>query len=34
MVSVSSFLGLKEKDVEVPNANIGGLFLVCDEFGF
>jgi hypothetical protein len=37
-VSVDGFrqfvLALEEKDVEVTNANISGLFLLCDEFGF
>jgi hypothetical protein len=36
-VSVDGFrsfvLALEEKDVEVTNANIGCLFVFCDEFG-
>jgi hypothetical protein len=37
-VSVNDFhqfvLAIEEKYVEVTKANIGGLFRLCDEFGF
>jgi hypothetical protein len=37
-VSVDDFrqfvLALEGKDVEATKADIGGLFLLCDEFGF
>jgi hypothetical protein len=37
-VSVNDFhqfvLGLEEKSVEVTNATISGLSLLCDKFGF